>query len=311
MGTPHFAVEPLKAIVEMGWNVSAVVTVPDKPAGRGQKITESPVKTYAMQKGLNILQPERLKNESFIESLKFLNPDIIVVVAFRMLPESVWQVPRLGTFNLHASLLPQYRGAAPINWAIINGETKTGNTTFLIDNEIDTGKVLFRDEIAIGESETAGELHDKLMVKGGALVVKTIEALIQGHAEPMVQTNLVEPNSTLKPAPKLFKETCRITWENDSKSIYNIIRGLSPYPCAWSNLTLPDGTVTTAKIVRAQLSQLAGSGAGTVNGKEKYLTISCGNGSIAVTQIQPAGKKVMEAAEFLRGLRGTGNLLFW
>ena len=311
MGTPHFAVEPLKAIVEMGWNVSAVVTVPDKPAGRGQKIAESPVKTYALQNGLSILQPEKLKNESFIELLKALKPDIIVVVAFRMLPEAVWQIPSIGTFNLHASLLPQYRGAAPINWAIINGENKTGITTFLIDKEIDTGKVLFREEIAIGETDTAGALHDKLMVQGGALVVKTIEALCNGKVEPTLQHNLIDTNSALKPAPKLFKETCKINWENNSTSIFNLIRGLSPYPCAWSNLTLPDGTSTTAKIVRAQLLQLTSSGAGNVDVNGKNLSVSCGNGSVIITQIQPAGKKVMEAAEFLRGLRGTGNLNFW
>lgn len=311
MGTPHFAVEPLKAIVEMGWNVSAVVTVPDKPAGRGQKIAESPVKTYALQKGLNILQPEKLKNESFIESLKALKPDIIVVVAFRMLPEAVWQIPSIGTFNLHASLLPHYRGAAPINWAVINGETKTGITTFLIDKEIDTGKVLFREEIAVGATETAGELHDKLMVQGGALVVKTIEALALGRIEPIFQNNLVEHNSVLKPAPKLFKETCKINWENNSTSIYNLIRGLSPYPCAWSNLTLPDGTPTTAKIIFAQPSPSESKGIGNAETTGKTLTVSCGIGSINITHIQPAGKKVMESAQFLRGLRGTGSLLFW
>ncbi len=311
MGTPHFAVEPLKAIVEMGWNVSAVVTVPDKPAGRGQKISESPVKVYAQQKGLNILQPEKLKNESFIEALKALKPDILVVVAFRMLPEAVWQIPTIGTFNLHASLLPQYRGAAPINWAVINGETKTGITTFLIDKEIDTGKVLFREEIAIGASETAGELHDKLMVKGGALVVKTIEALAHGNVEPVIQQNLAEPNWQLKSAPKLFKETCKINWENSSTSIYNLIRGLSPYPCAWSNLTLPDGTLTTAKIVLAQPSPSESKGIGKTEITGKTLTVSCEKGSINITHIQPAGKKVMESAEFLRGLRGAGSLLFW
>lgn len=311
MGTPHFAVEPLKAIVEMGWNISAVVTVPDKPAGRGQKIAESPVKTYAQQKGLNILQPEKLKNESFIESLKALKPDIIVVVAFRMLPEAVWQIPSIGTFNLHASLLPQYRGAAPINWAVINGETKTGITTFLIDKEIDTGKVLFREEIAIGETETAGELHDKLMYQGGNLVVKTIEALCNGNVEPTLQHNLIDASSTLKPAPKLFKDTCKINWDNDSVSINNLIRGLSPYPCAWSNLTLPDGTTTTAKIIRAQLSEAISNGAGNVDINGKNIIVSCGKGRLTITQIQPAGKKVMEATEFLRGLRGKGSLLFW
>jgi methionyl-tRNA formyltransferase len=228
-----------------------------------------------------------------------------------MLPEAVWQIPSIGTFNLHASLLPQYRGAAPINWAIINGENKTGITTFLIDKEIDTGKVLFREEIAIGETDTAGALHDKLMVQGGALVVKTIEALCNGKVEPTLQHNLIDTNSALKPAPKLFKETCKINWENNSTSIFNLIRGLSPYPCAWSNLTLPDGTSTTAKIVRAQLLQLTSSGAGNVDVNGKNLSVSCGNGSVIITQIQPAGKKVMEAAEFLRGLRGTGNLNFW
>jgi methionyl-tRNA formyltransferase len=312
MGTPHFAVEPLRAILDRGWNVSAVVTAPDKPAGRGQKMTESPVKAFAKQMGLNVLQPERLKDEQFVNTISALKPDIAIVVAFRMLPEVVWQIPRLGTFNLHASLLPQYRGAAPINWAVMNGETLTGLTTFLIDREIDTGKILFRHEVPIGNTETAGELHDKLMLLGGSLVTKTIDALVGGTAEPKFQHTVFDPSIPLKPAPKLFKDTCRVNWGNAAQLVFNQIRGLSPYPGAWSHLTLPDGSVTTAKILLAHNCMGASNGAGKAMVEEgNSLTISCGEGRIAVSQIQLAGKRAMETPDFLRGLRGEGELSFF
>jgi methionyl-tRNA formyltransferase len=312
MGTPHFAVEPLKAILDRGWNVSAVVTTPDKPAGRGQKIAESPVKAFAKQMGLNVLQPERLKDEQFVNTLKALNPDIAVVVAFRMLPEAIWQIPRLGTFNLHASLLPQYRGAAPINWAVMNGETITGLTTFLIDREIDTGKILFRHEVPIGEAETAGELHDKLMMLGGSLVIKTIEALMLGSVEPKQQQMVSDPSIPLKAAPKLFKDTCRVNWSNTTKMVFNQIRGLSPYPGAWSHLTLPDGSVTTAKLLLASPTSGTSYGPGKTKVENgKLMSISCGDGCIAIDQIQLAGKRAMETAEFLRGLRGGAELHFF
>jgi methionyl-tRNA formyltransferase len=312
MGTPHFAVEPLRAMLDRGWNVSAVVTAPDKPAGRGQKMTESPVKAFAKQMGLNVLQPERLKDEQFIDTIRALNPDIAVVVAFRMLPEAIWQIPKLGTFNLHASLLPQYRGAAPINWAVMNGETITGLTTFLIDREIDTGKILFRQEVPIDETDTAGKLHDKLMMLGGSLVIKTIEALMVGSVEPKLQHMVSNPSIPLKAAPKLYKDTCRINWSSESHKVYNQIRGLSPYPGAWSHLTLPDGSATTAKILTAHNSFGASHGVGKAMVEEgKSLSISCGEGRIAVSQIQLAGKRAMETAEFLRGLRGEAELYFF
>ncbi|HNV52943.1 MAG TPA: methionyl-tRNA formyltransferase, partial [Tenuifilaceae bacterium] len=252
MGTPDFAVEPLKAIVDAGYNVVAVVTVPDKPVGRGQKLQSSPVKQYAEEKGLLVLQPEKLRNEDFVNQLKELNPDIAVVVAFRMLPETVWSLPKIGTFNLHASLLPQYRGAAPINWAVINGEKKTGLTTFLLDKEIDTGNIIDQLEVLIDENETAGELHDKLMLLGGSMVVKTIQKLAEGNYTPTPQKNLAV--GELKAAPKIFKETCKVDWGKSYIQVHNFIRGLSPYPAAWSEMVVsvdgawPQGWICTGSI---------------------------------------------------------------
>ncbi|HOZ14729.1 MAG TPA: methionyl-tRNA formyltransferase [Tenuifilaceae bacterium] len=304
MGTPDFAVEPLKAIVDAGYNVVAVVTVPDKPVGRGQKLQSSPVKQYAEEKGLLVLQPEKLRNEDFVNQLKELNPDIAVVVAFRMLPETVWSLPKIGTFNLHASLLPQYRGAAPINWAVINGEKKTGLTTFLLDKEIDTGNIIDQLEVLIDENETAGELHDKLMLLGGSMVVKTIQKLAEGNYTPTPQKNLAV--GELKAAPKIFKETCKVDWGKSYIQVHNFIRGLSPYPAAWSEMVVSvDGaeSLIPVKIFKTStINQSTNNDCGFIktDGK-KYLQVTCQDGLVDIHTIQQAGKKAMQIDEFLRG----------
>lgn len=307
MGTPDFAVEPLKALVEAGFNIVGVVTVPDKPAGRGQKIQSSAVKNYAFEKGLKIMQPEKLKNPEFFDELSSLKPDIAVVVAFRMLPESVWSIPKLGTFNLHASLLPQYRGAAPINWAIINGETTTGVTTFLIDHEIDTGKVIFREEIKVDENETAGELHDKLMAIGANLVLKTVNALAEKNTQPISQQNLIPGNNSIKPAPKIFRETCRIDWSKNLFEIHNLIRGLSPYPAAWTEMEFSDGNTTQAKVLRTikvKKDHQLQHGTIIIEGKNSMI-VACSEEFISILEIQLAGKRPMKINEFLNGLRNS------
>ncbi len=305
MGTPDFAVEPLRKMVEDGCNVVGVVTVPDKPAGRGQKVQPSPVKLYAQEKGLKILQPEKLKSPEFANELASLKPDIAVVVAFRMLPESVWSIPKLGTFNLHASLLPQYRGAAPINWAIINGEKKSGVTTFLIDREIDTGKIIFREEVSIDKDDTAGELHDKLMFIGADLVLKTIQVLAANKYTPISQHELIGQNESISLAPKIFRDTCRIDWSKTVSDIHNLIRGLSPYPCAWTELTFDDGSTIQTKIVRSIPIEEKHSlefGTTQVEGKSR-LNVACKDGFISIVEIQPAGKRPMKTGELLNGFR--------
>ncbi len=304
MGTPDFAVEPLKAIVDAGYNVVAVVTVPDKPVGRGQKVQSSPVKQFAEEKGLLVLQPEKLRNEDFANQLKELNPDIAAVVAFRMLPESIWSLPKLGTFNLHASLLPQYRGAAPINWAVINGEKKTGLTTFLLDKEIDTGNIIDQLEVEIGENETAGELHDKLMYLGGSMVVKTIQKLTEGNLTLIPQKNLIA--GELKGAPKIFKDTCKVNWNKPAVEVHNFIRGLSPYPAAWSEMVVStDGqeSIIPVKIFKTStFNQPTSNACGSIktDGK-KFLQVICQDGLVEIYSIQQAGKKAMQIDEFLRG----------
>lgn len=309
MGTPGFAVEPLKSIIKAGYNVSAVITVPDKPAGRGLKLQPSPVKVFAEQNHIPVLQPEKLKDPQFIQTLKELNPDIAVVVAFRMLPKDVWQIPRLGTFNLHASLLPQYRGAAPINWAIINGEKETGITTFLLDEQIDTGNILLQKSIPIGETETAGELHDRLMYQGAKLVVETIKMLATGTINPIPQ-NQIKVNGELKPAPKIFKEVCRVDWNNPSHKVLNLIRGLSPHPAAWTELKAKRNNVETniqLKIYQAEkLDQVYSQKPGTLKTDGKtYLHVFCSEGAITLKTVQQAGKKAMGIDEFLRGWQNT------
>ena len=312
MGTPDFAVASLKALVEGGYNVAGVVTAPDKPAGRGKKLTESAVKKYALQNDLQVLQPEKLKNPDFVEALRALQPDLQVVVAFRMLPEIVWNMPPLGTFNLHGSLLPQYRGAAPLNWAIINGELKTGVTTFLLDQKIDTGKILFRKEIKIGRNDTVGDIHDRLMETGAILVLQTVDALAKGKIKPVPQSELISEEE-IKPAPKIFKEDCKIDWKKDVETVRNLIRGLSPHPAAWANLVHKgNGRTLPCKIFFAQpVISAETASPGTIDSDdENYLNVACKNGWLEITDLQLSGKKRMKTADFLRGFRNIPDYRF-
>ena len=306
MGTPEFAVSSLDALMKNGYRVVGVITAPDKPAGRGKKVSESAVKKYAVENGMKVLQPVKLKDPEFLSELRSLQPDLQVVVAFRMLPEVVWDMPRLGTFNLHASLLPQYRGAAPLNRAVINGETETGVTTFLLNHEIDSGKILFREKMPIGENETAGEVHDLLMVKGAALVLKTVDALASGKIDPLPQDDLTGKGIVLKTAPKIFKEDCRIDWSKDAEQIRNLIRGLSPSPGAWTSLQNKESRIKTdLKIFFAEkelTENLPVPGSILSDGKH-FFKIACRNGWIKVTDLQLAGKKRMKTDEFLRGFK--------
>ena len=248
MGTPDFAVESLRCLVEGGYNVVGVVTGPDKAVGRhGSVLQPTPVKQYAVEKGLRVLQPEKLKDEAFIDELRSLQADLQIVVAFRMLPEIVWSMPPLGTFNLHASLLPQYRGAAPINWAVINGDTETGVTTFFLKHEIDTGAVIRQVTVPISDTDCVGDVHDRLMMLGGSVVCDTVDAILEGKVVPIPQEQML-PAEELRPAPKIFKDTCRIAWGRTSKQVYDFIRGLSPYPAAWTTLIAPDGTEQVVKV---------------------------------------------------------------
>lgn len=301
MGTPDFAVESLKALVENGYQVVGVITAPDKPAGRGQKLSESAVKQYAVSQGLTILQPEKLKNPEFLEALRALQADLQIVVAFRMLPEVVWSMPRLGTFNLHGSLLPQYRGAAPINWALINGDKETGVTTFLLSHEIDTGRILFHEKVAIGENDNVGDIHDRLMVIGAPLVLKTVEALASGNYAAVEQDELADPG-TLKHAPKIFKDDCRINWNGAGEQIRNRIRGLSPYPTAWTELQTGDAAGMSLKIFAASFISAHGliPGAVATDGKN-WFRIAATDGWLDITDLQLSGKKRMTVADFLRG----------
>lgn len=305
LGTPEFAVESLAILVDYGFDLAAVVTAPDQPAGRGQQLRPSPVKTYALQKGIKLLQPVRLRDPEFIRELKALNADLFIVVAFRMLPEVVWQMPRLGTFNLHASLLPQYRGAAPINHAIINGETETGLTTFLLKQEIDTGDILFREKIAIGPEETAGELHDRMKVTGAQLVLKTTRALISGDYKLTDQSQLHGDTAPLKGAPKIFRDFCRIDWSGTSTGIFNKIRGLSPYPAAFTTLIPPDGEAVTIKIFRTEIGRDTSRTypGQLITDKRSYLYVANSDGVIKIMELQQSGKKMMKTDEFLRGFR--------
>lgn len=294
MGTPEFAVASLKSLVESKSNVVAVITVPDKPAGRGQKLVSSPVKIYALAHHIPVLQPEKLRDPEFLIKLKSLDADLQVVVAFRMLPEVVWSMPRYGTFNLHGSLLPQYRGAAPINWAIINGETETGVTTFFIEKEIDTGKIIFRDVEPIHYDDDAGTVYERLMEKGAQLVVKTVEAIEAGQYPQEEQ----EESAEIKSAPKIFRETCEINWNRPAVEVFNFIRGLSPYPAAW---TILNGL--SCKIFKTEVLQdeLAGTpGEFRTDGKT-YLNFKVNDGWISVKVLQLEGKRRMEIGEFLRG----------
>lgn len=301
-GTPDFAVASLKALIEHGFNVIGVVTAPDKPAGRGKHLSESAVKQFATQHHLPVYQPENLKSPLFHDQLRVLSPDLQVVVAFRMLPREVWQLPNLGTFNLHASLLPHYRGAAPINWAIIHGETETGVTTFLIDEKIDTGRILFSKSTRIGESETAGELHDRLMEMGATLVVETVLALKEGAYSPVDQCVSDLDESNVKKAPKINKEDCLIDWNWGAIPIFNFVRGLSPYPCAYASIVDKNQTPHLLKIYtcRAEKDSINSVGGLVTDGKS-FLKVSTKDGSVSLLEVQVPGRKVMKIAEFLNG----------
>lgn len=312
MGTPDFAVEPLKKLVENNYNVVGVVTNPDKPAGRGQKIQESAVKKYALSKNLNILQPEKFRDESFLTNLKELNADLQIVVAFKMLPEIVWSMPKIGTFNLHASLLPQYRGAAPINWAVINGDTKTGVTTFFLKHEIDTGNIIFQEEAAIEDDDNAGAVHDKLMYIGADLVIKTVDAIIKNNYPQVNQDDIVKPGTEIKHAPKIFKDDCKINWNNDISAIHNLVRGLSPYPAAWTEMINKNNDSVQLKIFKSQKEKSNHNySAGEIITDEKnYLKVAVKGGYINIIELQQAGKKRLNIKDFLRGFQGINNYSF-
>ena len=299
MGTPDFAVESLRALVEGGYNVVAVVTMPDKPAGRGHQLQYSAVKQYALSAGLPILQPERLKDENFLVELKSYSADLQIVVAFRMLPEVVWNMPRLGTFNLHASLLPQYRGAAPINWAVMNGDTETGATTFMLQHEIDTGNIILQERIPIADDENVGSVHDRLMVMGAQLVTRTVDTIIEAENKGVDLPTTPQDNSLeLRPAPKIFKDTCAINFAQTAEQIRNHVRGLSPYPAAWisempANHPLAE-VLRGAKVYKAAITKHAE--------QKGHIIVPCADGYIDLLELQLPGKKRMDAAALLNGI---------
>lgn len=299
MGTPDFAVASLDALVKSGSNIVGVITAPDKPAGRGQKLSESAVKKYAVENGLPVLQPVKLKDPEFLQALRDLKADLQVVVAFRMLPEIVWNMPPKGTINLHASLLPQYRGAAPINWAIMNGETESGVTTFFLKHEIDTGDILFAEKVSIGESATAGDLHDELMEVGARLLVKTVQAIESGEYQETPQDQVIE-GQELKHAPKIFKDDCAIDFNQDVNKVHNHIRGLSPYPTAFTRLQDKNLKIFGATVEHSEPGISPGA---ILSDQKTYLKFACKNGFISVTDLQLEGKKRMSVDEFLRGVR--------
>lgn len=309
LGTPEFAVESLDLLVKEGFNIVGVVTMPDKPAGRGHRMFESPVKLYAVEHGLKVMQPAKLKDEEFVAELQALDADLFIVIAFRMLPEVVWRMPRLGTFNLHASLLPRYRGAAPINWAVINGDTETGVTTFFLKHEIDTGDIISQERVAILPTENVGDVHDKLMALGARLTLDTVNHILAGDLTTIPQESLLTEGETPTPAPKIFKETCHIDWLKPAKEIHNLVRGLSPYPCAWAELA-GDADPQAKPLYNIKVLETAvlpgvigNQCAGKVTA-DKKLVVECGDGNmIEIIRLQPAGKKPMSAAEFLRGAR--------
>lgn len=304
MGTPDFAVESLRCLVEGGYNVVGVITMPDKPAGRGHKIQFSPVKQYALDQNLPLLQPEKLKDEAFIDALRAWKADLQIVVAFRMLPQIVWDMPPMGTFNLHASLLPQYRGAAPINWAVMNGDKETGITTFFLQHEIDTGKVIQQEKVAIAETDNVGIVHDKLMTLGGKLVIETVDAILEDRVTPIPQEEMAQ-QTELRPAPKIFKETCKINWSQEASSVYNFIRGLSPYPAAWTELHNEDDAPITMKIYETtKVIKEHNQAPGTIVTDDKtYLHIAVKDGYLNIQSLQLAGKKRLSINEFLRGFK--------
>ena len=314
MGTPEFAVETLKALVENDYNVVAVVTQPDKPVGRHQtEMQPSQVKQYAVAHGLPVLQPEKMKDPVFIEQLRSYNANLQVVVAFRMLPEVVWAMPEYGTFNVHAALLPQYRGAAPINWAVINGETQTGVTTFFLDHDIDTGRIILKKTFDIPDEADVEYVYDGLMHLGAELCLETLDAIIaaDGHPATIAQEDSqlstihyqLSTSEALKPAPKIFKETCEIDWKKTAKQVYDFVRGLSPYPGAWTTLVAPDGKETVLKIYKTRKTGKPGKGVGTITIEGKALCVSAADEQLEIVELQLAGKKRMMARDFLNGMK--------
>ena len=306
-GTPEFAASQLEAIIGASYEVAVVVTMPDKPAGRGRKIQYSDVKKTALEHGLPLLQPEKLRDPEFLAQLASYRANLFIVVAFRMLPAVVWQMPELGTFNLHASLLPQYRGAAPINFAIINGETETGLTTFFLNEEIDKGAVILREKVNIRPDETAGELHDELMLLGNKVVVETIKKIESGQVSAQTQEELAE-GQALKPAPKISKEFCNIDWSQSCQTVYNHIRGLSPYPAAHTQLVSENGDAIDMKVFSSEIEPCQpGLPVGSVvTDNKKYLKIALRDGFIRLTHVQQSGKKAMPIDDFLRGTQLNG-----
>lgn len=301
LGTPEFAVESLDRLCGEGYNIVGVVTMPDKPAGRGHKLLQSPVKQYAVEHGLHLMQPVNLKSQEFVDELKSLNADLFIVIAFRMLPEVVWSMPRLGTFNLHASLLPKYRGAAPINWAVINGDEQTGVTTFFLKHEIDTGDIIDREAIDIAPDENVGSVHDRLMALGADLTIKTVEGIINGTLTPIPQDDLLDGTQPT-PAPKIFKDTCRIDWTKPAGQVFNLVRGLSPYPAAWTSLVRDDDAEPLQmKIFESRIGDDSTDLPGTVKTDGKHLFIKCADRYLEILSLQIAGKKRMPASDFLRG----------
>lgn len=312
MGTPEFAVETLRALVEGGYNVVAVVTQPDKPVGRHQDTLQpSAVKQYAVEQGLPVLQPVKMKDPAFVEELKSYHADLQVVVAFRMLPEVVWAMPHFGTFNVHAALLPQYRGAAPINWAVINGEKQTGVTTFFLDHDIDTGRIIMQEPFEIKDEYNVEDVYNGLMKLGAGIALKTIDKIIEGdgHVDSLPQEDMIPVGQELHNAPKIFKETCLIDWNATAKRVHDFVRGLSPYPGAWTNMTGQDGKTTVLKVFKTTLTSIPCNGrdAGTImvfNGKLLVATANCW---LQLDEIQLSGKKRMDAKAFLNGVRDIEN----
>ena len=312
MGTPEFAVETLRALVEGGYNVVAVVTQPDKPVGRHQDTLQpSAVKQYAVEQGLPVLQPVKMKDPAFVEELKSYHADLQVVVAFRMLPEVVWAMPRFGTFNVHAALLPQYRGAAPINWAVINGEKQTGVTTFFLDHDIDTGRIIMQEPFEIKDEYNVEDVYNGLMRLSAGIALKTIDKIIEGdgHVDSLPQEDMIPVGQELHNAPKIFKETCLIDWNATAKRVHDFVRGLSPYPGAWTNMTGQDGKTTVLKVFKTTLTSIPCNGrdAGTImvfNGKLLVATANCW---LQLDEIQLSGKKRMDAKAFLNGVRDIEN----
>lgn len=304
LGTPEFAVESLDRIHSAGYDIAAVVTMPDKPAGRGHKLLQSPVKQWAVAHDIKVLQPARLKDPAFVDELRSLNANLFVVIAFRMLPEIVWQMPELGTFNLHASLLPRYRGAAPINHAVMNGDTKTGVTTFFLKHEIDTGDIIAQRSIDIAPDEDAGSVHDRLMLLGADLTLETLQSIVDGTLRTISQSELLTAGEEPTPAPKIFRETCEIDWNHTAVEIHNHVRGLAPYPAAWTRLTLPGQTdAIEMKVLKVKTSDDSQLNPGEVTAGNGKLTVGCsGKTTIEILELKAEGKRAMPAADFLRGL---------